>query len=314
MNSIKLGDEVRFLNENLEGIVTSINGNVAGVTIEDDFEIPVPISQLVKASGFQKNETFQPGEIPATKEKITNSGIFVAFDRINEVLLDLKLFNGEAEEIIYAFYEEKDANIILKKSGKIVLNEIAELGKYDLEKFSIWPEFHFQILKLNPKPDKLSNPVNQGLAFHAKEFHGSFKYVSFLNRQAYLFKIEEEKLNQLDINKLRERDFSEKIEITSSFNKRPNSVIDLHIDKLVVNSSLLTPTEMISTQMDAFKKSLEMAHVHKLKNLVLIHGVGNHFLKNKIRNYLDLQKQMVSSYNDADSLKFGGGATEVFFN
>ena len=314
MSTIKLGDEVRFLNENLEGIVTAINGNVAGVTIEDDFEIPVPISQLVKVTGFQKNESSQVVEIPVSKDYKSNLGIFIAFDRINEVLLDLKLFNGESEEILYAFYEEKDSKFILKKSGKILMNEIADLGKYDLEKFSIWPKFHFQMIHINKNPEKLSTPINQILALHAKEFHGSYKYVSFLNRQAYLFKIDNEKLNQIDLKKLKERDFSEKQEVVIFTDKKPNSIVDLHIDKLVGNSSLLTPTEMILAQMDAFKKSLEMAHVNKMKSLVFIHGVGNHFLKNKIRNYLELQKQIVSSYIDADSLKFGGGATEVFLN
>jgi hypothetical protein len=46
---IKLGDKVRFLNENMEGIVTSMKGkNQIGVTIESDFEIPVLISEVVK--------------------------------------------------------------------------------------------------------------------------------------------------------------------------------------------------------------------------------------------------------------------------
>ena len=45
---IKLGDKVRFINEDMQGVVTSIKGNTAGVTIEDDFEIPVLINEVVK--------------------------------------------------------------------------------------------------------------------------------------------------------------------------------------------------------------------------------------------------------------------------
>lgn len=314
MSTIKLGDKVAFLDENLEGIVTTINGNIAGVTVEDDFEIPVPFSQLVKVSSIQKNDTNEIVENIVNKYSSANRGIFIAFDRVNEVLLDMKLHNNDSEEILFAFYEEKKQEILLKKSGKLLLNEIIEIGRYDLEKFSIWPKFHFQIIRINKQSDKILQPINHLLTFNAKEFHGSFKYVSFLNKQAYFFKLDNEKLQQLDLRKLQEKDFTEKHEEKISFDKKPNSVVDLHIEKLVKEVSLLTPFEMITKQMEAFTKSLEMAHVHRLKSIVFIHGVGNHFLKNKIRNYLGLQKQIVASFNDADALKFGGGATEVFLN
>jgi DNA-nicking Smr family endonuclease len=55
-----------------------------------------------------------------------------------------------------------------------------------------------------------------------------------------------------------------------------------------------------------------MAHVHKMKSIVFIHGVGNHFLKNKIKNYLSVQKEIVERYADAENLLYGGGATEVW--
>ncbi len=314
MNTIKLGDKVRFLNENLEGIVTNINGSNAGVTIDDDFEIPVPISQLVKVTGIQNKSEENTIEKLVNKDLKANQGIYIAFDRMNDVLLDFKLYNSDSEEILFAFYEKNKQGFQLKKSGKLVLNETIELGRYDLEKFSVWPQFHFQFIQINKQPDKLLLPINYSITFSAKEFHASFKHTFFLNRQAYLLKIENDKTPTLDLKKLKEKDFTEKQEVEISFDKKPSSIIDLHIEKLVVNISSLNPTEMISLQMEAFTKSLEMAHVHKMKSIVFIHGVGNHFLKNKIRNYLGLQKQLVNSYHDADTLKFGGGATEVYLN
>jgi hypothetical protein len=314
MSKIKLGDDVRFLNENLAGIVTAINGNIAGVTIEDDFEIPVPLSQLVKVSGIQKNETSSNVEKAVIKESSTNQGVFVAFDRLNDVLLDLKLFNNDSEEILFAFFEENKQGVSLKKSGRLLLNETIELGTYDLENFSTWPKFNFQIIRINQKPEKLSQPIHQVLTFNAKEFHGSYKYVFFLNRQAYFFKLETENLKPIDLKKLQEKDFSEKAVEKISLDLKPNSIVDLHIENLVDNISTLNPTEMIAAQMEAFTKSLDMAHVHKMKSIVFIHGIGNHFLKNKIRNFLTLQKQIVVSFQDADMFKYGGGATEVFLN
>lgn len=44
---IKKGDRVKFISDTTTGIVSSINGAVANVTIEDGFEVPVLITDLV---------------------------------------------------------------------------------------------------------------------------------------------------------------------------------------------------------------------------------------------------------------------------
>ena len=46
-----IGDKVRFVNENMDGIVSAIISNeMVGVTVDNDFEIPVLIGQIVKIS------------------------------------------------------------------------------------------------------------------------------------------------------------------------------------------------------------------------------------------------------------------------
>ena len=83
---IKLGDKVRFVNEDMQGVVTSIKGNTAGVTIEDDFEIPVLINEVVKINDIL-NKPKQEDEKPITvKPKFIkiHHGIHIAFERIND--------------------------------------------------------------------------------------------------------------------------------------------------------------------------------------------------------------------------------------
>jgi dsDNA-specific endonuclease/ATPase MutS2 len=97
----------------------------------------------------------------------------------------------------------------------------------------------------------------------------------------------------------------------ASLNQKPKPVVDLHIEKLTDSISSLTAQEILDLQMKVFSKSLEMAHVHQMNKIVFIHGIGNHFLKNRIKNFLAQQKSIVKKYQDADALKYGGGATEV---
>jgi hypothetical protein len=315
MSTIKLGDKVRFVNENLEGIVTRIEGSTAGVTIEDDFEIPVPLSQIVKISGTQNRSSTEEPTDQKPIIPIQNKGIYIAFDRVTDVLLYLKLYNGSSEQLLFSFYEEiPKQGFRLKKAGMLDFSQTVELGTYDLEKFSQWGIFHFQLLQVNRHNEKLPAPINKQIHLHAKEFHSAYKQTFFLNKQSYLFQIDADALQLIDLNRLKQKDFSETKQTDIHFDRKPEAVIDLHIEKLTENHSDLSPAEMIAAQMEAFTSSLEMAHIHKMKSIIFIHGVGNHFLKNKIKNYLGTQKQLVTSYRDADMLKYGGGATEVFLN
>jgi hypothetical protein len=88
---IKLGDKVRFVNENMQGVVTSIKGNTAGVMIEDDFEIPVLLSEIVKINDVLDKPASEekPVTVKSAFVKI-HSGFHIAFDRISDDTLELK--------------------------------------------------------------------------------------------------------------------------------------------------------------------------------------------------------------------------------
>lgn len=308
--SIKLGDSVRFVNENMQGTVTSIQGNTAGVTIEDDFEIPVLLSEIVKINDLLNKPTETEAPI-TTKPKFVKiySGFHIAFEKITEDSLELKLHNSETDWMMCAVYE----NSLLTHKLIIEQETNTSLGRYSLEKFNQWPEFVFVITPLhqNYKP---AQTITKKLKFNAKEFHAGFKQCYFLGKQAYTFRLDAE-IKSADLTKLQQRDFSEPAvtdkKTLLQLSAKPDKVVDLHIENLTENVQELTAPEIIEIQMNAVSKTIEMAHVHKMHAITLIHGVGNHYLKNKIRNYLNTQKQLVVNYNDADMLKYGGGATEV---
>lgn len=85
--------------------------------------------------------------------------------------------------------------------------------------------------------------------------------------------------------------------------------IDLHIHELVRHISHLSNHEMVSIQIDHFKRFFEMAKENKCHKLIVIHGLGQGALKSEIRNILNASKNC--SYRDADYRKYGLGATEI---
>ncbi|NCW12038.1 MAG: hypothetical protein EBV82_02550 [Chitinophagia bacterium] len=90
------------------------------------------------------------------------------------------------------------------------------------------------------------------------------------------------------------------------------SVVDLHIEKLVDKHSHLTNSEIMHIQLTEFEKWFELAQLHHLPNLVIIHGVGTGKLKAEIHELLKVKKgvkRFINQYSDF----YGYGATEVFF-
>lgn len=315
MSILKLGDKVRFVNENMEGVVTNINGKIIGVTIEDDFEIPVAANEVVKIE-----EKATPKEEPVFITKKSNfvkvhSGIHIAFERITETALELKLHNSESDLISFAYFQKNNQTFELRQQGTVALETYVSLGKFNLEQFNTWPEMAFQIMFVNESGNDFKPQLVKTIKMSAKEFHASFKQCYFLGKQAYTFRIDEA-INKTDIQKLLNKDFTEpsskpNFVTEESLSKKPQPVVDLHIEKLTDRYTELSAQDIVDLQMRVFSKSLEMAHVHQMQKIVFVHGIGNHFLKNKIKNYLSQQKSIVKKYQDADMMKYGGGATEV---
>lgn len=314
MQKLKPGDKVRFVDEPLEGIITSVQPNqIFGVTIEEDFEIPVHGSKLVKIS-------FEPTVIAAepTDEKPKPPsnrplGIFAAFNRISEQTVQLLVHNNIAAKIYMACYT-KDGDVYkLAKSAVIDREETITLDKYELEQFDKWKPWRFQFLLLEPTMVNLAKPIDMNLQFNAKVFHNSLKYCFFTQNQAYVFRLDEAPVSQDIMQKLKQKDFAENNETPlPNLLQKPQEVVDLHYENLLTKG--FKPTnDITSLQMEVFTKSLEAAFVHKMKYVVFIHGIGTQYLKNKIHTELKKQHSIVAEFYLADELKYGAGATMVVF-
>jgi hypothetical protein len=309
---IKLGDKVRFLNDKIEGVVTSLKGNIAGVTNTDGFEIPVVINELVKIDIEINNQTEQ-SKAPIAKSNLVklHSGIHIAFDRKNDNLLELILHNAECDLIQFAFYHKSTQVYTLVKSDKLELNHSTTLMQYQFNESEKLPVLVFQIILSQNESETLKQPLTLEISIKGKDFHRSFGHCFFLQKQAYVFQIDDNILT-IAINKLQQKDFSERQTVPSLKIEPPSgNVIDLHIEKIIGNASQYTAAQIIDMQISTFHSTLQNCFMNKEEQVVFIHGVGNNYLKNKIRNLLS-KNEMVESMIDADPLKYGDGATLVF--
>lgn len=310
----QLGEFVRFIDEKREGYITKIiNEDMVGVTGDDDFEIPVMITNITRVHGHATNPTTKDS---TTQETVlpsnfvekgvfigavtdANKGSIVHFYAINETSYQLSLslktllkdnYKGE-------FFGELG-------SGKSVKLYSASLAELDL-----WPSFNLQVLFYTPLNKPLIKPLEFSIKFKSKDFAGSKQNINVIKLNGWLFRVDEPELI-IDTQKLKESFFNLVIEKPSI--SKPAKEVDLHIEKLRDDHVFLNKNEILDIQLDFFNKNLEAALVHNFESIIFIHGAGNGTLQHHIHKIVSKHPQ-VKTFMDAQKEKFGYGATKLIF-
>ncbi|MBN4051236.1 hypothetical protein JYU16_00315 [bacterium AH-315-M05] len=85
--------------------------------------------------------------------------------------------------------------------------------------------------------------------------------------------------------------------------------IDLHIEELIDDHTGLTNAEIVTIQLNHFRKCLDEAILNNKRKIIFIHGVGKGTLKSEMDMILKTYEN-ITSY-DASYARYGFGATEV---
>ncbi|MFA6125881.1 MAG: hypothetical protein WC699_01125 [Bacteroidales bacterium] len=92
--------------------------------------------------------------------------------------------------------------------------------------------------------------------------------------------------------------------------KNPPREIDLHINKLIDRVVGFSNTEILTIQLDVFRKEMNLAIQNKEREIIFIHGIGNGTLKNELRRVAK-QEFKWCSQEDASFMEYGFGATRM---
>jgi hypothetical protein len=308
----KLGDFVRFVDEKLEGYVTRIiDEQMIGVTVEDDFEIPVLASKVTYVHGHgaasHDEDYVAPTSLPAGEFKSKGVYIAVVTDAKANALVHLYLVNETSYQLLTAVTTEQQKTLKGEFAGIIEPQSSAKIYSAKLSDLQLWPKFIFQVLFFTRQNQPSVTPLNITEQFKAKDFSGAKKLVPILKQQAWLIQLDEPELI-IDAQKLKESFFKpaqEKQEV-----QKPVSELDLHIEKLRDDYQFLSSSEILNIQTENFKKALDAAIVHQMPDITFIHGTGNGILKHELHKLLSKHPK-VQTFMDARKEKFGYGATKV---
>lgn len=349
MNSLKPGDKVKFLNASGGGVVTRIiDHRTVSVMIEEGFEIPTMVSELIRidrvepAARFfeesykvpkrseeddEEEETEEPADdrISPLPSSVTRSrkseDIYLAFVPQDQKWLitgpvDVWLVNNSSFDVLYNIFTRTPLGHYAGADyGSIFPDSKLLVASLNLEQLSHWTEGCLQFLFHKEQSEKVLPPFNSEFSIEGKKFHkeGSYREHPVVRARAIVVKLLS--LSDFLLPGSSEAEPAAK----GAGGERPlidrhrvaprEAVVDLHIHELVEDPVNLEGSEILDFQRNYFLKCLDSARANHYRKVVFIHGIGNGILRAVLTDLL--KKQEGIEFFDAPLALYGAGAIDV---
>lgn len=338
----RIGDKVRFLNEKGEGVVTKIiNKTTVGVTIEDGFELPFMITELVtifdnsEAPPVQSKAIVEEPVVSyrsvSENRKETPKGIYLALspEKANDIAhsdFNLWLINHTAYQTMYTACYLKNKGYELMDKGELKPFESKLIETISRKNTDLLSTMKIDAVFFNEKPFEHQSPVSEIIKIKAVKLYkeNAFAENDFIPEKCLLITVtdfqqdlyfEKQEAAGVDLSQLL---FQKRNTANSIKKSKPHRVndaayameIDLHIEELIDHYGGMSNAEIVQVQLRHFQQALDKAINEHYRTLTVIHGVGNGRLKQEVRAILN---SMNLRFHDASYSKYGFGATEVVF-
>ncbi len=309
----KVGEKVRFLHEDQEGVVQQIlSGNMLEVLVDDFLEMEVHVNEVVKIHSEEKTllveeeEEDLPKVKPENLKRIDAPPSLVVLRKPNKDY-EFWITNESTDEVIFTVFiriKDKYRGIA---AGTVPPNEKQYIGKSTSEDFHRANLISVQIIRF-PLAGRIRPIPPLSLEYNCKKliFNKNATNIPSMSGLGWEFFLEEEKSVQLPKSDfIRVKQENEAVRFS-----KPPLVVDLHIEKLVDNPTQVDSRTMLLIQLEHLKQKLSDARLKGMDKLVLIHGTGSKKLKEEIRRELR-GYDFVTKVQAADPTRYGNGATLV---
>lgn len=347
---LKTGDQVRFLNEAIEGVITRLltNGKVEvtdshGFTHINDEKHLVLVELVLDESRLTSLDKPEPEpehrivfkQQPATElvhSLEIDHTVYAAVRLMNEKSplttdIELHLINNSLYSLGFTVSRKHEDIRSGLSSGQIKPRSEQLIGIFSQDELHRFDGFEFQFLFFGNNEYKPRPPAVKSFQFTSSDFLNTEYRKLFYKKDdtvllmpLYVSGSDE----SIDMSKLLEKFNRGKIEEekrnvpakgkgkSEKFTVLTRQkVVDLHIEELVKDHSTMNNSQIISYQINYFMYEMDQALLNKLHKITFIHGVGNGVLRSSIRE--ELKRFPNVKFAEAPREKFGYGATEVEF-
>ena len=279
---IRIGDRVKFLSDTGSGVVVSIKGAVATVEMEDGFDVPAPLTDLVAVAEEDELEAIAKIGVgdhkpcasrrraPEEKKDVKRAAAYSRYGKIS-------LVNdyGDDEDMV----------------------DVAQLRQQYLKNVAALNEA--AVASDNMSDDDAEEVEEPVAPVDAEESSDTGR----------LRVVEMERLSEvLGV------DVPKQVAVKPATVKKPSEeVVDLHAEELLSSTEGMSAGEILEAQMSRFDIVMSLA----VKSgghgrVVFIHGVGSGKLKYELQRRLRRDYPKLS-WQDASFAEYGYGAIMVFY-
>lgn len=193
---LKLGDFVRFVDENIEGYITRIIDKATiGVTDSNDFEIPVLASKVTLVHGdITDNDvvTNKPN-IVVPEAEFKKDGIYLALvtDQHSTSVAHFHLINETSYQLLTSLTTARQETFKGEFAGVIPPNTTKKIYSAQLGDIQIWPKFRLEILTNTPANVEPKAPIIFNKSIKGKDLSVAKEEIALLKQKGWLIKLEE---------------------------------------------------------------------------------------------------------------------------
>lgn len=313
---MNIGDRVRLLHGNEEGIIRKISSSGRmQIEIEDGFIIPALKSELVLINAAEKQyfgeKAVEEKEIdtPIPISGPKDQGLYLAFVPINDQSLSLYLINDSRQAYLAHASEVFGTNQRTLLAATLNAGEAKKFDDRLLKEMDEWPAFLLRFIPIHNTLEKAIPAFERQLKMKATQFFKHLSKAPRLDKTAYIFPLEQT-TKELDIRALNQELDEIRPKSETPKTPKPARSIDLHIEKLATDPKGMSNSEILRVQLESFDRNLDQAMVSGMDEITFIHGIGNGVLRKEIHKRLS-QLQNIKYFQDTQKDQWGYGATLV---
>lgn len=193
--NFKIGDLVRFIEEPIEGHITSIQANdILGVTDSTGFEIPVLKTMVTLVHGNMRmpEDDIEDGIIAANLPFVAK-GIFVGVaGEQKDGLAKFYLINETSYELLVSVSEISGAKTTGVFGNVIAKQDYAQFYIANFSAVGKWPTFHIQIIQHSKVAHAQTQPLSKEFRVKPLDLINSKERVEMLNAKVWLYELDKE--------------------------------------------------------------------------------------------------------------------------
>ena len=305
-----------------------------GLDDEDEAEIKTSASARPSAGSEDEAPYFTDDLDSADGEKINISLAFmpVTEDKLQNTDFDLYLINDDNYFVSFfistkddSSFENEEERWVLREQGTIEPHTRLLLNRITNGHAGDWERINVQAIAFKDKRSFVQKPAfNANLhlsptrlykqnAFTANDYFDRNALVLAVvkdDRQAAPTAISAKIIEEAIVTKSVEKAPALKTRIEKKEKKDDILEIDLHIDKLLDDTTGMQPKDILDYQVSKFRQTMEAHKKEKGKRIVFIHGKGEGMLRKELWKRLTLEYPSCDK-QDASFLRYGFGATMV---